>query len=65
MTDKFAITKEWLVRNKTEAGGWTAHQLRTIGVWWPPKKGWMEQACRSHISHANKAKFEELAKKPK
>lgn len=33
---------EWEIANKTSNGGFTKESLASIGVEWPPKKGWMK-----------------------
>lgn len=34
------LNKELINAAKTERGGFTAKQLRILGIAWPPKKGW-------------------------
>lgn len=37
------ITQELIDSLKTPAGGWTKSSLQTLGVAWPPKKGWQKE----------------------
>lgn len=44
------ITNKFLNDNKTENGAWTKAQLKSIGVDWPPQKGWKKKILGSEIS---------------
>lgn len=57
----FKITKEWIDRNKTTAGGWTAAQLSSLGVSWPPKKRWQKKLIGKSITLEQKNLFETSA----
>ena len=56
----FEMTWGWLHRYSTPGGGWTAKQLRAIGVDWPPRRGWLRLSVGKTISVGQKAAFEEL-----
>lgn len=40
MADKLYTIEEYLESLKTPKGGYTRETLLTLGVKWPPKKGW-------------------------
>jgi hypothetical protein len=54
----FKVTNEWLYNNRTANGGYTKDQLRSIGVEWPPLRGWKWRTIGKHITPQNKEKFE-------
>lgn len=59
------VTKEWIHANKTENGGWTARQLKCLGVSWPPTSGWIERIEGDDISDDNAKYFSiDAAKNP-
>ena len=59
MTEKhFTITKSWITDNKTAKGGWNSEQLASIGVKFPPPRGWISEAEGKVISLATKKRFE-------
>lgn len=37
------VNLEMVMSIRSNAGGWNRHQLRALGVGWPPRKGWTEQ----------------------
>lgn len=37
------ITLDLVMDIRSERGGWNRHQLRALGVGWPPRGGWTEQ----------------------
>jgi hypothetical protein len=59
------ITDEWLVNNKTKAGGYTKTQLALVGVDWPPVHGWKKTVIGTELSEENKKTFEQLSQKTK
>ena len=56
----FKVTEFWITSNCTIRGGWTAKQLKLIGVSWPPVHGWKRRAVGKMISARAKAEFEGL-----
>lgn len=52
------ITKEWIHAHKTGPGGWTARQIRALGLKWPPKPGWIDRLHHGEISEENALLFE-------
>lgn len=52
------ITSKWLHDNSTRGGGWTAKQLRVLGVQWPPRRGWLADLIGQRMTPAQKADFE-------
>lgn len=47
---------ERAMRMKTPAGGWKKADLASLGVSWPPKRGWLSRLRMEHESAA-KATF--------
>lgn len=41
--EKLYTIEEYLESLKTPAGGYTRETLLTLGVTWPPKKGWKQE----------------------
>jgi hypothetical protein len=37
------ITDEWLIKNRTFAGGYNKKQFNILGIEYPPQKGWKEK----------------------
>ena len=35
---KMIITEEWIVKNKTQAGGYNKKQFEILGIQYPPKR---------------------------
>lgn len=59
----FVITYDWLHANSTPGGGWTAKQLRVIGIEWGrigPPRGWLRQSVGKMITVQEKERFEQL-----
>ena len=52
----FTITKAFIHKYKTGAGGWKKTQLSAIGVSWPPPKGWINYSIGKRIT-ANEMKI--------
>lgn len=44
---------EWIERERTAAGGWTAETLRLHGIPWPPPSGW-KRALRHDAEWVNR-----------
>ena len=56
------ITRAWIKRYKTDAGGWTRKQLNAIGVSFPPVKGWTFRVVGREITKERQAIFERPGK---
>ncbi len=41
---------KWIEANQTKAGGYTKKFLMTIGVSWPPQKGWKKRVAKDYLS---------------
>lgn len=52
------ITKELLMKNKTDKGGWTKDQIESLGLKWPPQTGWQSEVIGKTISEENLRRFE-------
>lgn len=53
------ITKELLLKNKTEKGGWTKDQIESLGLKWPLQSGWQSEVIGKTISEENLRRFED------
>ena len=53
------VTEEYLLAHSTEKIGWTADQLRSIGISWPPKKGWKKEVIGTEITETQRVRFEQ------
>lgn len=51
------VTIELIESGCSGAGGWNQHQLKLIGVDWPPMKGWKNRAVGMEISEEDAALF--------
>lgn len=54
----FKITEEWLRQFSSRAGGWTANQLKALGIEWPPEHGWKLLVIGKEITLEEKLRFE-------
>lgn len=56
----FTVTAAWL-REFSGNGdaGWTAKQLRCLGVKWPPRRGWFKRMLGKKITEKQRRAFEE------
>lgn len=56
----FTISADWL-REFSGNGdaGWTAKQLKCLGVNWPPRRGWFKRSLGRRISEKTRRAFEE------
>tara|TARA_Y100000590_G_scaffold46284_1_gene49099 strand:+ start:1867 stop:2217 length:351 start_codon:yes stop_codon:yes gene_type:complete len=52
------ITKDYINKNRTEAGAWTRDQLKAIGVSWPPERGWQKLVEGKEITEEERKRFE-------
>ncbi len=51
------ITEQVLKEAESINGAWSRKQLETIGIKWPPPKGWKKRIIGTHI---NESKIEKL-----
>jgi ribonuclease HI len=56
------ITEEWIVKNKTPAGGYNKKQFEILGIQYPPKKGWKDEIIGSELSEKKVKDFENASK---
>ena len=59
MESEMIITKEWIHAHKNGPGGWTAKQLKALGLKWPPKPGWIDRLHHGNITEECARMFEE------
>ena len=52
------ITKKWLNSHKTKFGAWTRPQIESLGLQWPPTKGWMDRVKGTVIDDNRARAFE-------
>jgi hypothetical protein len=60
-SEQFTITNEWIAKNRSKRGGWSAKQLLAIGITWPPTHGWRSRVTGQKITQNAKAQFESFA----
>jgi hypothetical protein len=46
------------MNHQSKRDGWTADQLRCLGIEWPPARGWKFRVIGKTISDDAKARFE-------
>lgn len=51
------ITEQLLEAGKSDRGGWTAEQLRYLGLEWPVKHGWQNRVIGRVIASADAERF--------
>lgn len=54
------ITNEWLIANRTKAGGYTKRQLALLGVEWPPRTGWKRAVIGREINDERRLEIERI-----
>jgi hypothetical protein len=54
----FEVTRDWIMANRTERGGWTQDQLAQLEIDWPPYKGWIRERLGILISEDARLRFE-------
>ena len=59
----FIITKGWLKKHRTKAGGYCNAQFAILGVMWPPAKGWKSHVLGRPLEEGLKLAFESYAAK--
>jgi len=52
------ITRSFIMANKTDRGAWTRSQIESLGIPWPPRKGWIGRAEGKYMSSENQRVFE-------
>jgi hypothetical protein len=59
------MIKDKIESARTKNGGWTKETLESLGVAWPPKKGWkkelIEKELREQIAREIEIKGDEIA----
>ena len=56
------ITKQFIMKHRTDKGAWTQPQLESLGVSWPPRKGWMNRVIGKDISEDGQETFKSKIK---
>jgi hypothetical protein len=51
------VDRAWIMAHKTPGGGWTKAQLRSLGVSWPPPKGWLSRIVGQPMTKDIEAAF--------
>lgn len=60
----FTITRQWISEHAHRRPyGWTAEQLRVVGVQWPLVSGWVDRLVGKVISDDARLQFESFAEK--
>jgi len=59
----YTVTREWLNQHRTPRGGWTAAQLRLLGVPWPPVRGWVATVIGQPLTVETREAFERVSKR--
>jgi hypothetical protein len=52
------ITKDWINEHKTKNGAWTKKQIESLGLVWPPSKGWPKSLVGTEITAEAAERFE-------
>ncbi len=55
------VTKKWLNACKTEAGGYTKEQIKSLGMEWPPVIGWQDRIIGMDIHQERANEFARLS----
>lgn len=58
------LTREMVLAGRSKRGGWTRAQLKTLGVAWPPRQGWLDALSGTEVSEAVYERFMALQKSP-
>jgi len=58
------LTRELIVECQTPAGSWNRHQLKLLGVPWPPVHGWIDRIIGKEISESDYDSVKRLASMP-
>lgn len=54
------VTEHWLRKYARPPAGWSAQQIRALGLRYPLRKGWIDKIVGKKVSDAAKARFEAL-----
>jgi len=52
------LTRDYIMRHRTDRKAWTRSQLEAIGVEWPPTTGWVDRAVGREITREQQRIFE-------
>ncbi len=55
------ITDDWLIKNKTPAGGYNKKQFDILGIQYPPQKGWKEKLIGKELCDEKVKEFENIS----
>ncbi len=55
------ITDDWLIKNKTPAGGYNKKQFDILGIQYPPQKGWKEKIIGKELCEEKVKQFENIS----
>ncbi len=55
------ITDDWLIKNKTPAGGYNKKQFDILGIQYPPQKGWKEKIIGKDLCEEKVKEFENIS----
>ncbi len=55
------ITDDWLIKNKTPAGGYNKKQFDILGIEYPPQKGWKEKIIGKDLCEEKVKEFENIS----
>lgn len=53
------ITREYIMKHRTQRKSWTRSQFKALGVSWPPLKGWKGRIIGTEISQEAAEIFEQ------
>jgi len=53
------LTKEYIMKHRTQAGSWTKAQIQALGLDYPPRHGWIAQLIGKELSESQAQLFEE------
>ena len=61
-SDGVVVTKEFIEKHRTDRGAWTRAQIESLGISWPPTKGWKKRMVGIKISPLSAVKFQESSR---
>ena len=53
------VTREFIMEHRTERGAWTYSQIESLGLKWPPLKGWIDSVIGQELTDAQVTKFQD------